>query len=396
MSQSDTTLLRTACYEQHVLAGANLVNFHGFELPMWYTNIREEHIATRTKAGLFDVSHMGFFRFSGDGVKSWLESIATQKVSDTSEGRCAYTHFLDVNGHIIDDMIFAVTNDAEIHASGCSSWQGSASSVILGVPNASMVETMWEHFHKQLPEDGSVILENLSDETSILALQGPNSPKILAAVLGEDNVITRFKGQAIRSNELGISGWIQGTGYTGERGAEIFVPNSQAPQLWRSLIEKGKEHGLVPVGLGARDTLRLEKGYLLSGQDFYWPGLEDSETHENLARSSLETQVPFGINMEHDFIGKEAMLEKEVNEKWWGLEYQERGPAPRLGHSVLIENSLDSKQIGIITSGAPSPSLGNKGIAMGYLSDVEEGQIVYVAASKRKMVSTKVVSPPFL
>ena len=392
---------RTALHESHLEAGAKMVDFHGFELPIWYSSIPEEHLATRNAAGLFDVSHMGFFRFSGKGVRSWLSSIATQEYLNFASGRCGYTHFLDENGHIIDDMIFVVTSDAEIHASGCSSWQDSGASVVLGVPNASMVGAMWEHFHKYLPADGSVTIENLSDETSILALQGPNSPAILADVLGEENVIARFKGQAIRSNDLGVSGWIQGTGYTGERGAEIFVPNSQAPQLWRSLIERGAAHGLVPVGLGARDTLRLEKGYLLSGQDFLWPGLgtePDAALPDGfLARDSAETAVPYGLDIEHDFVGRERVLASlESGLRWEGLICLERGPSPRPGHAVLSSEADDAEPLGYVTSGGPSPSLERKGIAMAYLEGVEQGQEVWIQASPRRRVRAQVCRPPFV
>ncbi len=394
MGEPVGTLSRTACYEQHVIAGANLVDFHGFELPMWYTNIREEHIATRTTAGLFDVSHMGFFCISGKNVSKWFESIATQKVTSVEAGRCAYTHFLDESGVIIDDMIFAITNDDEMSLMK-DDWLNTNGETILGVPNASMVGIMWDWFQKYIPSDGSIKIENLSEGTSILALQGPASKDVLSSVLGEQNHVKRFKGHAIKSNKLGIKGWIQGTGYTGEDGYEIFIPNSQAPLLWSELLKENKNSGIVPVGLGARDTLRLEKGYLLSGQDFYWPGLGDSVSHNNLIRNSLETQVPFGLDLAHDFVGKEAMLQKDSEEKWWGIRYEGRGPAPRLGHLVFAEDSLESKELGIITSGAPSPSLENKGIAMGYFRDVEVGQIVYVAASKRKLVPAKVMTPPF-
>ena len=393
--------MRTALHQSHLDAGGKMVDFHGFELPIWYSSIPEEHLATRNAAGLFDVSHMGFFRFSGKGVRSWLSSIATQEYLNFASGRCGYTHFLDENGHIIDDMIFVVTNDAEIHASGCSSWQDSGASVVLGVPNASMVGAMWEHFQKYLPADGSVTIENLSDETSILALQGPNSPAILADVLGEENVIARFKGQAIRSNDLGVSGWIQGTGYTGERGAEIFVPNSQAPQLWRSLIERGAAHGLVPVGLGARDTLRLEKGYLLSGQDFLWPGLgtePDAALPDGfLARDSAETAVPYGLDIEHDFVGRERVLASlESGLRWEGLICLERGPSPRPGHAVLSSEADDAEPLGYVTSGGPSPSLERKGIAMAYLEGVEQGQEVWIQASPRRRVRAQVCRPPFV
>lgn len=229
--------VRTALYDEHLALEANIVDFHGFELPIWYSNISDEHVATRTHAGLFDVSHMGSFRFSGTDVATWLEGLATQRVTSIQSGRCAYTHFLDENGFLIDDMIFAVVSESEI----------------LGVPNASMIDVMWTWFTKHLPADGSVTMENLSDDTSILALQGPEAKAILDAAVGEGQHVGRFKWRMLTDNSLGMSGWIQGTGYTGEAGYEIFVPNDQAPVLWRALVN----NGATPVGLGARDTLRL-------------------------------------------------------------------------------------------------------------------------------------------
>ena len=362
-----------------------MVDFHGFELPIWYSSIQEEHLACRSSAGMFDVSHMGFFSFRGDKVRQWLESISTQRVSSFSPGRCGYTHFLDHEGQIIDDMIFAIKSD----------------DCVLGVPNASMVPTMWNWFSKLLPDDGSVSVENLSDETSIIALQGPNSGEILTAALGGENSIGRFKCQEIAPNEAGITGWIQGTGYTGEIGAEIFVPNEQASLLWNLLLESGKDYGLVPVGLGARDTLRLEKGYLLSGQDFLWPGLgiqpDESLPTDFLARDTAETAVPFGLDMDHDFVGRSRVLSSlDSGVKWHGLRCLDRGPAPRLGHAVKSSDDDDSEIIGYVTSGCPSPSLSRTGIAMAYLNNAEIGAEVWIQASPRRRVRAEVVRPPFV
>ena len=369
---SSGELVRTALYEEHVALDANIVDFHGFELPIWYSNIKEEHLATRSSAGLFDVSHMGTFRFTGIKAREWLESIATQKVTNIPVGRCAYTHFLDDNGFIIDDMIFAVVSEEEI----------------LGVPNASMIDVMWNWFSDNLPSDESVKLENLSPEMSIIALQGPSSQDILTSVLGSHNHIGRFKWQAISENSLSVSGWIQGTGYTGEAGYEIFIPNNEAGKLWRALINAGS----TPVGLGARDTLRLEKGYLLSGVDFCWPELPEST--EFLARDSWETNVPFGLDLEHDFIGKHRVTShQESDAKWWGVKYTEKGPLPRPGKEVA---DIDGNIIGKLSSGAPSPSLGNVGIGIGYISGVSEGDEIMVVASPRKSVKAVVVRPPFV
>ena len=368
--------VRTALYDAHVERGGNLVDFHGFELPIWYTSMMEEHLNTRENAGLFDVSHMGFFRFSGENVREWLDGVGTQKASLINPGRCAYTHFLDEDGIIIDDMIFCVVSETEI----------------LGVPNASMIEHMWNHFHSHMGE--GIRMENMSEQTSILALQGPNSPDILEVVLGQGNVARHFHGQSISENSLGITGWIQGTGYTGERGFEIFVPNEQVKTLWDALLDEGG-HGICPVGLGARDTLRMEKGFLLSGQDFCHPDLGGSE---DLSRDSAETFVPFGLNMDHDFLGKARVESTKAQHldgggiKWLGLKATGKGPFPRMGHAVL----KDGVQIGTITSGGPSPSLGKVGIGLAYLEDVEVGEEVEIAVNPRRNLSAVVVRPPFI
>ena len=373
ISMSNEPPVRTALYEEHLALDANMVDFHGFELPIWYSNIKDEHLATRAGAGLFDVSHMGSFRFTGANVRSWLESIATQRISSVQPPRCAYTHFLDEDGFLIDDMIFAVVSETEI----------------LGVPNASMIGVMWAWFSKHLPSDGSVSMENLSEATSIMALQGPRAQQILEAAVGDGQHIGRFKWRALTDNSLGITGWIQGTGYTGEPGYEIFVPNTDAPVLWRALIN----HGATPVGLGARDTLRLEKGYLLSGVDFCSPSLAPEGDDGFLARDSWETNVPFGLDLEHEFIGKQRVVSHaETDERWWGVKYIEKGPLPRPGKAV---HSLEDQPLGRLSSGAPSPSMNNTGIGIGYLSGVKEGDEVLVVASPRKSVRAVVVRPPF-
>ena len=363
--------IRTALYEEHVALNGNIVDFHGFELPIWYSNITEEHLACRASAGIFDVSHMGSFRFKGENVREWLESIATQKCTSIQPGRCAYTHFLDHEGFLIDDMIFAVVSESEI----------------LGVPNASMIPVMWEWFNSLLPDDGSVILEDLSPQTSIIALQGPEARKFCETSLGPQNHVGRFRWAEIKENPLGVSGWIQGTGYTGESGYEIFIPNSDAAKLWKCLVDAGA----TPVGLGARDTLRLEKGFLLSGVDFASPSLDDNKL---LHRDSWETNVPFGLDTQHDFVGKQRVVSHSENDaRLWGIKQLEKGPLPRGGK--VIED-LDGNQIGTLTSGAPAPSLDRTGIGMGYISGVSPGDEVMIVASARKKVRAVISRPPFV
>jgi aminomethyltransferase len=380
---SVTSPERTSLYHSHLESNAKIVDFHGFELPIWYSSIQEEHLATRSSAGLFDVSHMGFFRFTGHNVSSWLSSLATQEFSKFKPGSCGYTHFLDDNGYIIDDMIFAVVSESEI----------------LGVPNASMISTMMSWFSKHLPLDKSITIEDNSRKTSIIALQGPASEAILSSVLGPDNVVKKFKCQKIRKNDLKITGWIQGTGYTGEPGVEIFVPNESAPLLWKKILGC-KGSGVVPVGLGARDTLRLEKGYLLSGQDFLWPGLginPDFDLPINfLSRNTAETNVPFGLDLNHDFIGKDFTKQSIMsNKKWVGLVCQDRGPSPRPGHAVFLTEDTDDI-VGYVTSGGPSPSLNRKGIAMAYVDSVRMKQEVWIQVSTRKRIKAVISITPFV
>ena len=357
-----------------------MVDFHGFELPIWYLSIKEEHINTRTSAGIFDVSHMGLFRFSGQDVRSWLSSVSTQDCRKFNPGRCGYTHFLDFNGNIIDDMIFAVSNENEV----------------LGVPNSTMIATMSEWLSSLLPDDGSIDFEDISEETSIIALQGPESKAVLKEILGEGNIVGSFACQNISENPLGISGWIQGTGYTGEVGVEIFIEHKYSEKLWRALIQ---DYRVYPVGLGARDTLRLEKGYLLSGQDFLWPGIDDAQhplPSDFLARNTSETAVPYGLDLNHDFLGRDQTLSALNSEtRLWGMKCLERGPFPRPGHRVLDGDEDNAELIGYVTSGGPSPSLGMTGVAMGYLESREEGEEVWIQSSRSRRVRALVSKPPF-
>ena len=358
-----------------------MVDFHGFDLPIWYSSIQEEHLSTRSSGGVFDVSHMGLFRFRGDDVRSWLSSVSTQEYMKFRLGRCGYSHFLDHNGIIIDDMIFAVSSDNEV----------------FGVPNSTMVEILLDWLSSLLPEDGSVSIDNLSEGTSIIALQGPNSGDVLTGILGEGNTVGSFRCQEISENILGATGWIQGTGYTGERGFEIFVENDYAQTIWDAILHDSR---VSPVGLGARDTLRLEKGYLLSGQDFLWPEIGDVENslpRGFLARTTAETAVPYGLDLSHDFLGKGPLIASmDSGSRLWGMRCVERGPSPRPGHMVLDGPGDDAEVIGYVTSGGPSPSMGMTGIAIGYLSGRNVGVEVWIQSSSRRRVKSEVKVLPFL
>ena len=196
---------------------------------------------------------------------------------------------------------------------------------------------------------------------------------------------------------MNLSGWVQGTGYTGEKGVEIFVSNEDASMLWDALLA---HPDVTPVGLGARDTLRLEKGYLLSGQDFLWPGLGEGGgvfPDGFLSRTTSQTAVPFGLHLDHDFIGREALVNSlESESKFWGMECLERGPSPRPGHRVLDGPEDSSEIIGYVTSGGPSPSMRMTGIALGYLRNCVEGDEVWIQSSSRRRVRSEVKRPPFV
>ena len=238
----------------------------------------------------------------------------------------------------------------------------------------------------------------LSYSTAILALQGPEAMGILDSALGI--TVGRFRGMAFISESIDVRGWVQGTGYTGEPGVEIMIQHEDAPKVWSRLIEVGTPHGLRPVGLGARDTLRLEKGYLLSGQDFVWPGLDDIEggsvPREALALRSVQSNVPFGIALDVEFTGRQQNLEVAADAgapRLVGFELVARGPPPRPGHTV---ETTDGRHIGWVTSGAPSPSLDSRGIGLALVANVHAGDQIHIRSSPRRATLARVTTPPFL
>ena len=394
---SPTVPVRTACYDLHAAAGATLVEFHGFELPIRYTTITEEHLATRNAAGLFDVAHMGCILVTGPDAINTFDRLTTQNVASIQEGRCAYTHFCDEEGFIIDDMIFAVTTCDEVVRTGLAQIEDEGL-CILGVPNASMVKPIQTWLLEHLEGNNDVRFHQLSHSTAILALQGPKAMEILDSALGIS--AKRFQGTSFSSTLIDVKGWVQGTGYTGESGVEIMIRHEDAPKVWSRLIDIGASFGLKPVGLGARDTLRLEKGYLLSGQDFIWPqldGIEDSPVpREVLALRSVQSNVPFGIALDTEFIGRQGNLEvaADANTSYLvGFQLVARGPPPRPGHTV---ESADGLHLGWVTSGAPSPTLDSAGIGLALLSNISPGDEIHIRSSPRRCTLAKVTVPPFV
>ena len=343
------SLSQTCLHDNHVKLGAKMVDFAGWHMPIQYTSIVSEHNSVRERAGIFDVSHMGQIFVSGKDASSFLSYVTTWDINKLSDGDCRYCHILDSDGQIIDDTIVYTFSNQEY----------------MLVPNASMISTVFDWLNLN-SSNFEVNIHNKSDEFFCLAVQGPESLRLLRQHFNLS--ITPFK--LIKSDNLIISG----TGYTGEKGYEIMGPISESQKIWKSFLEMGA----IPVGLGARDTLRLEKGYLLSGTDF------------NGSQTTLESGYSWVIDWNHDFIGKEKLLLQKNREykSLSGILLEERGVL-RPGLEVYFEGEKLSE----LTSGSLSPIL-KRGIGLSYL-DLPIGTMVNVLI-RNKQLKGRVIQTPFL
>jgi len=341
---------RTPFYEKHIGSGGRMVPFAGWEMPVQYTGIVEEHNAVRTSAGLFDVSHMGDAIICGRGAKEFLKGVLTNNIDLAVPGKGIYSHLLNDDGTVIDDtIVYNLDNDR-----------------YLLVPNASTKDTVlkWLNGRKGKKD---VKITDVSSRIACLAIQGPKAVETAQRITNEDitnikrfNVATvslnakgkcEFLPDILGSGKKGVVCMFARTGYTGEDGFEILVENGGANILWDSLIKAGGEE-LMLAGLGCRDTLRLEKGMLLSGTDF-----DGSQT-------SLQTGPPWVVKFDHEFIGKKALEDQREKSEYnvlVGLATDGKN-IPRHGYSI----SKDGNVIGKVTSGTMSPVL-KKGIALGYV-----------------------------
>ena len=326
-----------------------MVDFAGWHMPIQYTSIVSEHNSVRERVGIFDVSHMGQIFVSGKEASEFLSYVTTWDMNRLSKGDCRYCHILNENGQIIDDTIV---------------YTFSSENFML-VPNASMVTKIFEWFNSK-STDFDVLIENKSDEFFCFAVQGPEAPRLLRQFF--NLAITPFK--LVKSGNMIISG----TGYTGEKGYEIMGPQSEGLEIWKSFLDMGA----IPIGLGARDTLRLEKGYLLSGTDF------------NGNQTTLESGYSWVIDWNHNFIGKDKLLiQKEKGYKLLkGILLEERGVL-RSGLPVYY----DEKEISKLTSGSLSPIL-KRGIGLSYV-DLPVGSTVNIMI-RNKQLKGRVIQTPFL
>jgi len=355
---------KTPLYNLHSKLGAKLVPFAGWEMPLSYSGVVEEHHTVRTGVGLFDISHMGRFELRGKGAKASLAGIVPTPTHKMKRGGAQYSMLLNETGGIIDDIYIYRTGTERFFI----------------IVNASNREKDFAWIQSHLVPSTS--LTDLSRDTALLALQGPKSWDLLVQVIpfGEEDISLRTCIETEFVTVRGASAFIGRTGYTGEKGYEIVVSAQFAERVWDSLMEVGGQFGIKPIGLGARDTLRLEMGYPLYGHEM------DQET------TPIEAGLSRFLDLKKTFCGKDALMTRSENikKKLIGFELTSGG-VPRDGCSI----HSGQKEIGRVTSGNFSPSL-KKGIGMGYVDKnyAEEGSDIFVTI-REKEVAAVIVKMPF-
>lgn len=358
---SSQGLLKTYLNDIHKKYNAKLVNFHGWELPLYFEGIIKEHLAVRNSVGIFDVSHMGQIFVEGKDARCFLDWVNSNNVFKLKKGEGVYSHLPNENGGVVDDVINFCLDDERF----------------LVIVNAATTQKDYEWFIKN-SKRYDVKIYNRSNEFSMIAIQGPKAKYIMDRFANEITKYPRFG--IIEKKIYGKDCFISRTGYTGEDGFEITAPNEIIVQIWEDLMMLGKEYDIKPCGLGARDSLRLESGYLLYGADI-------DEEH-----SSFEAGYGWVVKLNKGvFIGKDA-LEKQKKEgikrKLTGL-IMESGML-RAGYKVFKNNEF----IGTLTSATYSPSL-QKTIGMGYMyKNLEIGEEVEVEI-RDKRVKAKISQIPF-
>ena len=359
-------LKRTPLYDEHRALGARLVEFGGWEMPVQYSGILEEHRAVRERAGIFDVSHMGEFRVEGPGALDFLQGLVPNNVARLGDGQALYTQICNEQGGTLDDLLIYHLDENRY----------------MTVVNAGTMESDWDWFTKQAAGHADVTLTNISYQTGLIALQGPRALDILQPLTETDLGAIAYYHFA-EGTVAGVSCLISRTGYTGEDGFELYCASDDVVALWRKLLEAGASQGLIPAGLGARDTLRLEAGFCLYGHEL------------NEQTLPLEAGLGWSVKLEkgHDFIGREALLAQKrdgLPRKLVGVELRDRG-VPRAGYAIL----RDGTPIGELTSGTVGPTLG-KAIGMGYVPPAEAKIGAEVAIEIRgKAVPAVIVALPF-
>lgn len=356
---------KTPLFDLYEKYGGKIVDFHGWAMPVQFSKIQEEHEAVRTRAGLFDVSHMGEVTVKGEDALAFLQYLVTNDVSKLKPGKAQYTAMCYENGGTVDDLII---------------YQKGENDYLLVINSAnSDSDYEWIASHKK----GNVETENVSDQFAQLAIQGPKAEKILQTLTDTDLGEIKFFNFKDGVDLGGVSALVSRTGYTGEDGFEMYCATVDAPKLWETVMEAGKDEGLVPCGLGARDTLRFEAKLPLYGQELS-PDI-----------TPVEAGIGFAVKVdkEADFIGK-TVLKKQKEEgaprKLVGIEMLDKG-IPRTGYAVFS----GEKKIGEVTTGTQSPTLKkNVGLALVNSEYKELGTEVEVQIRKKRLMA-KVVKTPF-
>ncbi len=335
MSGAAEPLKHTPLFEMHRRLGARMVAFGGWEMPVQYAGILEEHRAVRERAGLFDVSHMGEIEFRGSGALDAIQRLTPNDASRLSVGEVQYSALTTPEGTFVDDItVYKFADDR------------------YGVTvNAANIEKDYAWVREHVPS--GVEVRNASDDMALLAIQGPRAQEILGKLTSVELGTLRYF-RFVDGQVAGVDCCISRTGYTGEDGFELYIPPQHASALWNALLEAGTPVGLQPCGLGARDTLRLEAKMALYGQD-----IDDRHT-------VLEADLGWIVKLEKgEFIGREALVRQKadgISRKLVGFEMCGRGIARP--HYAIVSGS---RPIGEVTSGGPSPSLG-KSIGLGYVA----------------------------
>lgn len=359
------TMKKTHLNEQHHALGAKMVPFGGFEMPVSYSSIKEEHHCVREKLGVFDVSHMGEFFVEGPSALALLQRACSNDISKLVPGKAQYNYFPNKQGGIVDDLIV---------------YQLAEESYLL-VVNASNIEKDWAWI-SALNKDFNATLRNASDDYALLAIQGPKAIEAMQSLTDVDLAALPFYAHTT-ANFAGLKDILMATtGYTGSGGLEIYCKNTVVEDLWKAVFKAGEAYGIQPIGLAARDTLRLEMGYCLYGNEI------DDTT------SPIAAGLGWVTRPATNFVNAESIGQQKIDgcqEKLVGFELIDRG-IPRTGHIILND---EGKSIGRVTSGTQSPSL-NKAIGLGYvpLDKAEPGSEIQLQI-RNKVIAAKVVKLPF-
>ncbi len=357
---------KTALYENHKKSGGKIVEFAGWQMPVQYEGLKQEHLAVRSSVGIFDVSHMGEVEIKGPDAKEFCQRLTSNNINNIVDNQAQYSVMCNHEGGAVDDVISYKISDNHF----------------LICVNAANTEKDYNWILKIKDEFGfQSEVQNNSSEYSQIAIQGPNAGSLLLRIMGEGiSKIKRFRFENLNWN--GVECITARTGYTGEDGYEVFLPWEKGPALWDGLLNLGNEFGIKECGLGCRDTLRLEMGYPLYGNEL------------NDTTNPIESGLGFFVKYkdeDNDFVGKQAILkqiEQGLRSKLIGFEMAERGIA-RHGYN-LTENS---KVVGTVTSGTHSPSL-DKSIGMGLIiSDCDQNNLCVDIRDKNRKI--EIVDIPF-